>query len=40
MLDALSNGRFQLGVGRGVSPIELGFQGSTWPSSAPGSTRR
>jgi len=27
MLDALSNGRFQLGVGRGVSPIELGFFG-------------
>jgi len=25
MLDALSNGRFQIGVGRGVSPIELGF---------------
>jgi len=27
MLDALSNGRFQAGVGRGVSPIELGFYG-------------
>ena len=27
MIDALSNGRFQLGVGRGVSPIELGFYG-------------
>ncbi|OYW47023.1 MAG: hypothetical protein B7Z33_01265 [Sphingomonadales bacterium 12-68-11] len=27
MLDSLSNGRFQLGVGRGVSPIELGFYG-------------
>ena len=27
MLDALSNGRFQLGIGRGVSPIELGFYG-------------
>jgi alkanesulfonate monooxygenase SsuD/methylene tetrahydromethanopterin reductase-like flavin-dependent oxidoreductase (luciferase family) len=27
MLDALSNGRFQVGVGRGVSPIELGFYG-------------
>jgi alkanesulfonate monooxygenase SsuD/methylene tetrahydromethanopterin reductase-like flavin-dependent oxidoreductase (luciferase family) len=27
MLDALSDGRFQLGVGRGVSPIELGFHG-------------
>ncbi|MBO9517603.1 MAG: LLM class flavin-dependent oxidoreductase [Porphyrobacter sp.] len=27
MLDGLSQGRFQLGVGRGVSPIELGFYG-------------
>lgn len=27
MLDSLSGGRFQLGVGRGVSPIELGFYG-------------
>ena len=27
MLDSLSNGRFQLGLGRGVSPIELGFLG-------------
>ena len=27
MLDALSGGRFQLGVGRGVSPIEMGFYG-------------
>ena len=27
MLDALSNGRFQLGIGRGVSPIEQGFYG-------------
>jgi len=27
MIDALSGGRFQLGVGRGVSPIELGFHG-------------
>jgi alkanesulfonate monooxygenase SsuD/methylene tetrahydromethanopterin reductase-like flavin-dependent oxidoreductase (luciferase family) len=27
MLDALSGGRFQLGFGRGVSPIELGFYG-------------
>lgn len=29
MLDHLSGGRFQLGVGRGVSPIELGFYGLT-----------
>ncbi|HJT87815.1 MAG TPA: LLM class flavin-dependent oxidoreductase [Bryobacteraceae bacterium] len=28
MLDHLSGGRFQLGVGRGVSPIELGFYGA------------
>jgi alkanesulfonate monooxygenase SsuD/methylene tetrahydromethanopterin reductase-like flavin-dependent oxidoreductase (luciferase family) len=27
MLDHLSNGRFELGVGRGVSPIEVGFYG-------------
>ena len=27
MLDALSKGRFQIGIGRGVSPIELGFYG-------------
>jgi alkanesulfonate monooxygenase SsuD/methylene tetrahydromethanopterin reductase-like flavin-dependent oxidoreductase (luciferase family) len=27
MLDALSLGRFQIGIGRGVSPIELGFYG-------------
>jgi alkanesulfonate monooxygenase SsuD/methylene tetrahydromethanopterin reductase-like flavin-dependent oxidoreductase (luciferase family) len=27
MLDHLSGGRFDLGVGRGISPIELGFQG-------------
>jgi len=27
MLDRLSNGRFELGVGRGVSPIEVGFYG-------------
>lgn len=27
LLDNLSNGRLQLGVGRGVSPIELGFYG-------------
>ena len=26
MLDALSKGRFQLGIGRGVSPIEGGFR--------------
>ena len=27
MLDALSNGRLELGIGRGLSPIELGFYG-------------
>jgi alkanesulfonate monooxygenase SsuD/methylene tetrahydromethanopterin reductase-like flavin-dependent oxidoreductase (luciferase family) len=27
MLDHLSGGRFQLGVGRGVSPIEMGYYG-------------
>lgn len=27
MLDNLSNGRFQLGFGRGISPIEMGFYG-------------
>ena len=28
MLDHLSQGRFQLGVGRGISPYELGYYGS------------
>ena len=28
MLDQLSNGRFMLGVGKGVSPIEIGFYGN------------
>ena len=27
MLDHMSNGRFQLGVGRGISPYELGYYG-------------
>ncbi len=27
MLDHLSNGRFQLGIGRGISPLEVGFFG-------------
>jgi len=27
MLDALSNGRFEFGFGRGISPIEMGFYG-------------
>jgi alkanesulfonate monooxygenase SsuD/methylene tetrahydromethanopterin reductase-like flavin-dependent oxidoreductase (luciferase family) len=25
MLDQMSGGRFELGVGRGVSPVEVGF---------------
>lgn len=29
MLDNLSNGRIQVGVGRGISPIELGYYGRT-----------
>jgi alkanesulfonate monooxygenase SsuD/methylene tetrahydromethanopterin reductase-like flavin-dependent oxidoreductase (luciferase family) len=29
MLDRLSRGRFDLGIGRGISPIELGFYGLT-----------
>ena len=28
MLDHMSNGRFQLGVGRGISPYELGYYGA------------
>src|SRR6201987_1682690 len=28
MLDQMSGGRFELGVGRGVSPIEVGFYGA------------
>ena len=27
MLDQMSGGRFELGIGRGVSPIEIGFYG-------------
>jgi alkanesulfonate monooxygenase SsuD/methylene tetrahydromethanopterin reductase-like flavin-dependent oxidoreductase (luciferase family) len=27
MLDDLSDGRFMLGMGRGISPIEAGFYG-------------
>jgi alkanesulfonate monooxygenase SsuD/methylene tetrahydromethanopterin reductase-like flavin-dependent oxidoreductase (luciferase family) len=27
MLDNMSNGRFQLGVGKGISPIEIGYYG-------------
>lgn len=34
MLDQLSNGRFQLGVGRGISPIELGYYGVDAEESA------
>src|ERR1700744_6203444 len=35
MLDQLSGGRFLLGVGRGISPIELRFYGID-PDNAPG----
>ena len=35
MLDHLSNGRFQLGVGRGVSPIELQYYGVEMPKAQP-----
>lgn len=28
MLDQLSNGRLELGIGRGISPIEMGFYGA------------
>ncbi|HEY5299337.1 MAG TPA: LLM class flavin-dependent oxidoreductase [Acetobacteraceae bacterium] len=34
MLDQMSRGRFMLGVGRGISPIELGYWG-TDPEAAP-----
>ncbi len=33
MLDQLSNGRLQVGVGRGISPIEVGFFGVDVPQS-------
>ena len=32
MLDQLSGGRLQLGVGAGVSPVEVGFLGVDWDS--------
>ena len=34
MLDQMSGGRFELGVGRGVSPIEVGFYGAD-PAKGP-----
>jgi alkanesulfonate monooxygenase SsuD/methylene tetrahydromethanopterin reductase-like flavin-dependent oxidoreductase (luciferase family) len=34
MLDQLSRGRFDFGVGRGISPIELGFYGLTADEAA------
>jgi alkanesulfonate monooxygenase SsuD/methylene tetrahydromethanopterin reductase-like flavin-dependent oxidoreductase (luciferase family) len=34
MLDQISGGRFELGVGRGVSPIEVGFYGAD-PAKGP-----
>lgn len=33
MLDHMSNGRLQVGVGRGISPIEMGFMGVDVPQS-------
>ena len=35
MLDHMSNGRLEMGVGRGISPIELGFYGLDY-DAAPG----
>ncbi len=35
MLDQMSRGRFELGVGRGVSPIEVGFYGIAPDDRAP-----
>jgi alkanesulfonate monooxygenase SsuD/methylene tetrahydromethanopterin reductase-like flavin-dependent oxidoreductase (luciferase family) len=35
MLDQMSGGRFELGVGRGVSPIEVGFYGVAPDDRAP-----
>ena len=35
MLDQMSGGRFELGVGRGVSPIEVGFYGIAPDDRAP-----
>ncbi|MBV8808644.1 MAG: LLM class flavin-dependent oxidoreductase, partial [Acidobacteriaceae bacterium] len=34
MLDQMSGGRFELGVGRGISPIEVGFYGAD-PANGP-----
>ncbi len=34
MLDQLSHGRFQLGIGRGISPVEAGFYGIDWTKAA------
>ena len=33
MLDHLSNGRFEIGVGRGVSPFELAYYGISFMDS-------
>ncbi len=35
MLDHMSRGRFELGVGRGVSPVEVGFYGVEPDARAP-----
>jgi alkanesulfonate monooxygenase SsuD/methylene tetrahydromethanopterin reductase-like flavin-dependent oxidoreductase (luciferase family) len=33
MLDQMSGGRFELGVGRGISPVELGYYGADFAAS-------
>ncbi len=35
MLDHMSGGRFQLGIGRGISPYELGYFGSNPEEAGP-----
>ena len=40
MLDQMSGGRFELGVGRGISPIENGFYGVDHATPRKSSSRR